>query len=80
VVVQSGNVVGFVDFSRTDSLDPQFRRGMIRCLAAIGEEDVDRAFDAFAELVVASEQRRSESFARRLSRGKHALAGQWAAG
>jgi len=55
VVVQSGNVVGFVDFSRTDSLDPQLRRGMIRCLAAIGEEDVDRAFDAFAELVVASE-------------------------
>jgi ubiquinone biosynthesis protein len=56
LLVMSGNRIGFVDFGLTDTLDPHFRQGVRRYIAAVGANDIDRMFDGLSEILVSSER------------------------
>ncbi len=73
VLALSSNRIGFVDFGLTDSLDPHFRQGMLRYLAAVNASNVELMFDGLTEIVVADE----ESDLSRLRSDFYEESGRW---
>jgi len=52
LLAMPGNAIGFVDFGLADELDPSFRQGMIRYLAATYAGDLEGMFQGLTEVLV----------------------------
>jgi ubiquinone biosynthesis protein len=55
VLAMSDNSVGFIDFGLADSLDPNFRKVMMRLLAAIYSDDFETMFQSLVEVLIPGE-------------------------
>lgn len=58
------NAVGFVDFGLTEELDPSFRQGMIRYLAAVYSGDLESMFGGLLELLIPGSSSNPRDFRR----------------
>ena len=55
VLAMSDNSVGFIDFGLADTLDPNFRKVMMRLLSAIYSDDFESMFQSLVEVLVPGE-------------------------